>query len=273
MNEIHNALPIIKKMKISQSMMKSLNDYIMQNECGLVFKAKYIDKTLSMPPTDAMKLGIYFEYMATGALPRNGVAPEAEMVYKGKPNEKMSADYERATASADFFKSLIQFWNIEIKEVGLVMETDKMKGIADLLVEWNGKPAIFDLKYTGLIDDKWSDIGWHKDFLSQKDNLLVQGVMYKLLAKEVYGIEDIDFYFWVFDTKNPINVRIIKEVVDLDKFDAHLSAVDSALHYIETTNKNKSWKPIPSLLKCSTCPLKPTCEHAVDYPLIEEVYY
>ena len=271
---MENALSINKPIKVSQSLMKSLNEYILGNECGIVFKAKYIDKTLSMPPTDAMKLGIYFEYMATGALPRSGETPEAEMVYKGKPNEKMSADYERATASAEFFKSLMKFWQIEIKEVGLVMETDEMKGIADLLVEWNGKPAIIDLKYTGLIDDKWSDMGWHKDFLSQKDGLLIQGVMYKMLAKEVLGIEDIDFYFWVFDTKNPLNVRIIKEIVDSEKFEMHKSAVQSTKNYIENQIKNNwAWKAYPSLLKCASCPLKPNCEHAVDYPLIEEVYY
>ena len=262
-----------KKTKISQSLMKALSDYVQGFECGILFKEKYITKTTSTPPSDAMKLGIYFEYMATGALPRSGEAPQADYVYKGKPNERMATDYERATASADYFKSLIKYWDIKIKHVNHTMETDTMKGIADLIVEWDGKPAIFDLKYTGLIDDKWSDMGWHKDFLSQKDNLLVQGVMYKLLAKETMGIDDIDFYFWVFDSKNPLNVRIIKENVDESKFETHMEAVKSAMAYIEHHKALDDWQARPELLKCAACPLKASCKHAVDYPLIEEVYY
>jgi hypothetical protein len=259
--------------KISQSLMKGLSEYVQGLECGIAFRAKYITKTMSTPPSDAMRLGIYFEYMATGALPRSGEKPEPDVVYKGKPNERMSADYERATASAEYFKSLMKYWDIKTLHTNFTMETETMKGIADLVVEWNGKPAIFDLKYTGLIDDKWSDMGWHKDFLSQKDNLLVQGVMYKLLAKEVLGIEDIDFYFWVFDSKNPLNVRIIKEEVDGSRFETHIEAVNSAKNYITYHEKLNDWTPRPELLRCANCPLKPNCEHAVDYPHVEQVYY
>ena len=259
--------------KISQSLMKSLSDYLQGFECGLVFKAKYITKTLSMPPSDAMKLGIYFEYMATGSLPRSGEIPQADYVYKGKPNERMATDYERATASAEYFKTLIKYWNINILHANFTMETETMKGITDLVVEWDGKPAIIDLKYTGLIDDKWNDMGWHPDFLSQKDNIMVQGVMYKMLAKEVLGIDDIDFYFWVFDTKNPLNVRIIKEIVDSPKFETHAEAVGKAKSYIDYHTKLDDWQAHPTLLRCASCPLKPNCVHAADTPKIEEVYY
>jgi len=51
-------------MKISQSFMKSFAEYKVKEECGLVVKAKYLDGIQSVP-TKAMKLGQYFEYMAT----------------------------------------------------------------------------------------------------------------------------------------------------------------------------------------------------------------
>jgi hypothetical protein len=263
----------MKPIKISQSLMKALSEYVQGYECGIAFRELYINKTISKTPSDAMKLGIYFEYMATGALPRSGEAPQAEYVYKGKPNERMATDYERATASAEYFKSLVKFWDINILHTNFTMETETMKGIADLVVEWNGKPAIIDLKYTGLIDDKWSEMGWHKDFVQEKDNLMVQGVMYKMLAKEVLGIDDIDFYFWVFDSRNPLNVRIIHENVEQGRFITHKEAVDSADKYLAYHIKQNDWTPRPELLRCSNCPLKPNCEHAVDYPSIEEVYY
>ena len=253
--------------------MKGLSEYVQGYECGIAFREMYINKTISKPPTDAMKLGIYFEYMATGALPRSGEVPQPELVFKGKANERLATDYERANASAEYFKTLLKVWNIEIVHTNFTMETEIMKGIADLVVNWNGKPAIIDLKYTGLIDDKWSDSGWHKDFLQEKDNLMVQGVMYKLLAKECLGIEDIDFYFWVFDSKNPLNVRIIHENVEDSRFDTHTEAVRQAKLFIDNRLKHDDWTPRPELLRCSKCPHKPNCEFAVDTPAIEEVYY
>ena len=259
--------------KISQSLMKALSEYLQGGECGIAFKARYIAKTVEFVQTDAMRLGTYFEYKATGAMPRSGIAPEPDVVYKGTAKEKLSAEFERAEASAEFFKALMKFWDIKILHSNFTMETDIMKGIADLVVEWNGKPAILDLKYTGMIDDKWSDYGWHKDFLSQKDGLMVQGVMYKILAKETLGIDDIPFYFWVFDSKNPQNVRIIEEKVDESRFYMHMDAVNNAKSYIEYHAKKDDWEARPDLLRCAKCPLKPDCKFAIDYPLIEEVYY
>ena len=259
--------------KISQSLMKGLSEYLQGEECGIVFKEKYVTKKMEFTPSDAMRLGIYFEYKATGSLPRNGIAPEPDVVYKGTAKEKLAADYERAEASAEFYKALIKLWDIKVLHTNYTMETSTMKGIADLVVEWNGKPAIIDLKYTGMIDDKWSEFGWHKDFLSQKDGLMVQGVMYKILAKETLGIADIPFYFWVFDSKNPLNVRVIEEKVDEHRFGQHMDAVMNAKDYIARHVKSDTWQANPSLLRCSKCPLRDNCKFAVDYPLIEEVYY
>lgn len=259
-------------LKVSQSLMKALSDYLQGLECGISFKRKYITKEVEFTPSDAMKLGIYFEYEATGSLPKSGQVPEAEYVYKGKPIERLATEYERAKASAEYFKALIKFFDIKVLEIGYKMETETMSGVADLIVEWNGKKAIIDLKYTGLIDDKWQDHGWHKDFLSQKDNIMIQGVMYKMLAKEIYG-EDLDFYFWVFDSKNPLNVRIIKEVVDENRYDQHVEAVNNTLAYLKNHIMSDDWTPRPELMRCAKCPCKPNCEYAVDYPMIEEVYY
>lgn len=262
-----------KMPKISQSLMKGLMEYLQGNECGIVFKERYLTKKIEFSQTDAMRLGTYFEFKATGALPRNGIAPQPDYVYKGTPKEKLSTDFERADASAMFFQALMKFWDIKVLHTNFTMETDIMKGVADLIVEWNGKPVILDLKYTGMIDDKWSDFGWHKDFLSQKDGLMVQGVMYKILAKETLGYDDIPFYFWVFDSKNPQNVRIIEEKVDESRFSQHMDAVINAKNYIAQHLKNDTWEARPALLRCAKCPLKSNCQYAVDYPLIEEVYY
>ena len=106
----------MKLPKISQSLIKGYVDYLNEKECGVFFKANYIDKDpeAQKEPSDAMRSGIYFEYLCTGALPKSGEIPEPDVVYKGKPNEKMSAPFERASESAKIFKSMIEHYDIEI---------------------------------------------------------------------------------------------------------------------------------------------------------------
>jgi len=260
-------------MKVSQSMMKAYNDYIQGNECGLVFKAKYIDKR-SFPSTDAQKLGQFFEYCATGALPAyDPQVPEAKVVYKGTPKEKLATDYERAYASAEYFKSLVKALNITILDVGVNADTDTMSGTFDVLAEWNMRTCIIDLKYSSLVDDKWNEFGWHKDFLHEKENLLIQGVHYSLLAKHALAIEDVDFYFWVFNAKDPRDVRIFKEEIQEDRFRIHEVAVEQVGKRVEDTQANNAWKVYPSLQRCNDCPLRDECDSVQLIPSIDKIYF
>lgn len=260
-------------LKISQSLMKDYANYAQGNECGLVLKAKYVDN-MGFPSTDAMRLGQYFEYIATGGLPAygDGTPPEPELVYKGKPNEKLSTAYERAYGSAQLFKALIKQFDINILEVGWRMDKDGMTGTADLLVEWNGKKAIIDLKYSGLVDDKWSEMGWHQDFLSQKDKLMIQGVHYSILAEKILE-EPIDFYFWVFASNDPRDVRIFHEIADDTKIELHLRGVEKVREGMTKLIATDSWKATPSLQKCMDCPLVDTCPKASLLPTIVPIYY
>ena len=260
-------------MKISQSLMKDLQDYLNHEMCGLVFKARHVDH-LQGNTSEAMLLGQYFEYIATGGLPAygDGTPPEAEFVYKGKANEKLSTAYERANGSAQLFEALIKTWNIEIVEVGWKMEHDKMRGTADLLVKWDGRYAIIDLKYSGLVDDKWNDMGWHQDFLGQKDKIMMQGVHYSILAEQILG-EPVDFYFWVFATQDPRDVRIFKEIIDDTKIALHEWAVNQVYDTFNAMVKNDSFKATPSLQKCMDCPLVDTCPSASLLPKIVPIYY
>lgn len=253
--------------------MKSYVDYLNQKECGVLFKANYIDKDpeAQRPPSDAMKVGIYFEYLCTGALPKSGQIPEPEMVYKGTAREKMSAPYERAIQSAEIFKNIISQYGIKIKSVGLNLESPEygMSGVVDIHAEWNGKDCFIDLKYSGLIDDKWNEMGWDTESLHMKDSLMIQGVHYKILAREVLGIDDIPFYYFVFSSQDPNNVKIILQEVEESRIASHVVAVGNVI----TKLSSDRFSPLPSLVRCSNCPIYNKCPHKVDYPLVEEVYY
>ena len=263
----------MKRPIISQSLMKSYVDYLNEKECGVLFKAKYIDKDpeAEREPTDSMKVGIYFEYLCTGALPKNKIVPEAEKVYKGKPNEKLSAPYERATESAEVFKHIFETYGIKIKEVGLYLHDKDLNinGVIDIYAEWDGKPCFIDLKYSGLIDDRWNEMGWDLESLPMKDSLMIQGVHYKLLADRCLKIDDIDFYYFVFSSSEPNNVKIIRQNVDDSKKQSHRVAIANVSVKLE----NDSFTAHPTMLRCHTCPIAHKCQYKLDVPLINEIYY
>lgn len=260
--------------KISQSLMKSYVDYLNEKECGLLFKAKFIDKDPRAygEPSDAMKAGIYFEYLCTGALPKSGGVPECEYSYKGKANEKVSAQYERVIQSAENYKKIIAHYGIEVLEVGKNIELPDRSGVVDIYAQWNGRKVFIDLKYSGLIDDKWNEMGWELESLPMKDSLMIQGVHYKLLAKDSLGIDDIPFYYFVFSSQDPNNIRIIEQVVDESKMQSHVVAIGNIKEKINN-NLMYGFNPRPSLGKCSNCPIGSSCQSKIDYPLIDKVYY
>src|SRR5688572_6299765 len=71
---------IAKILFVTQSLIKEVKRYLKKELCGYVLKAKYVDMTFPFDGDDspAKKLGRYFEYILTGAIPRNGLKPEAE---------------------------------------------------------------------------------------------------------------------------------------------------------------------------------------------------
>lgn len=259
-------------MKISQSFVKEYSKYKQKRACGLQVKAKYIDG-IKFPSSPIMELGNYFEFMATGCLPRSGEIPAPEMVYKGTAKEKLSTDYERANASAEYFKKVIEHYKIEILETGKVITRENRTGILDIVAKFNNRLCVIDLKYSGLLDDKWNEMGWETESLPYKDNLMIQAVHYTILLAEVCEVDytDIDFYFFVFDSKNSNNAKIVKVNIDPDAFESHLQVVDKV--YEEVVLNNHNFRAYPSLKLCESCPIANNCKHKIDVPNIEEVYY
>ena len=258
-------------MKISQSFVKEYSKYKQKKACGLQVKAKYIDK-IKFPSTPTMELGNYFEFMATGCLPRSGEIPIPEMAYKGTAKQKLSTDYERANESAEFFKKVIDSYKIEIIETGKCITIENRTGILDIVAKFNDRLCVIDLKYSGLLEDKWNDLGWETESLPYKDNLMIQAVHYTMLLAEISELDysDVDFYFFVFNSKKSNDAKIIKVNIDPDVFENHLKALDNV--YEEVVINKHNWKPYPSLSLCESCPLI-ECKHKLTIPKIEQVYY
>lgn len=260
--------------------MKELTDYVnianpnydksatSFKNCGLYFKARYIDKiAFKDEPSAAMKEGIYFEYLCTGSLPRNGIVPEPEKTLKGQ----LTTAYQRVYDAAQLFKKVISHYKIKIIKVGYVISTDTMTGIIDIWAEWNGQECIIDMKYSGLIDDKWNELGWDNDSLPQKDSLMIQGVHYKILAKEALG-KDVPFYYFIFNSKDATDMKILEEVVDPERTDWHKQGVANAQKKIDQLIHD-GFKAFPDYRWCKDCPLFENCDQRHEFPQVTKIYY
>jgi hypothetical protein len=259
------------KRKITQSLMKDFSDYLQGKECGLVIKAKYFDGVV-FPSNDAMLLGHWFEYMATNQLPKYGEQPQPVKVYKGTPKEDFSTDYKRANESALYYKKLVKELDIEIISTGKVITQGQMEGTLDILANVNGRRAIIDLKYSGLIDNMWSPFGWHEDSMAENEGHMIQAVHYSLLER-LDSNADVDFYFWVFNSKDPRDMRIYQIIIEESRFDMHLHSVYETRRRVMAIAKAKSWKANPSVMKCMNCPLVDTCKQKQVLPEPIKIYY
>ena len=283
-----------KMPNVSQSLIKSLYDYSEGKLCGLQFKGQYIDR-IYFPPTPVQKLGNYFEYLCTGALPRDGKVPEPErkkdktekIIVKGRKLKsgrrakdkvikkvvpgQLTSPYLRMQVQAERFKKAIKVHGIKIIKTGLELKYQDKKGIADILAHVDGEEAIIDIKSTGLIGDKWNEIGWDINALSEKDKIMIQPVFYKWLWRKLYG-RDIPFYFMVFSNTNEYDCLFLKVVIDEERFGQIEKAFEKAGKMLNKSIE-EGFRAYPDVKECAECPLKSNCKSFTDIPLLQTVHY
>ena len=99
---------------INQSLIKDLLKYENEELCGLVFTHKWIFKNFGKTSL-AKNLGHYFEFLATGSLPKSGDVPEKE---ETKP-------YLIVEKQVEYLKYLFTQKSINIIQKGYDIEIDK----------------------------------------------------------------------------------------------------------------------------------------------------
>jgi hypothetical protein len=283
------------KLNISQSLLKAIYEYAEGRLCGLQFEAQYIKK-IPFPSGGVQKLGNYFEYLCTGALPRDGKIPEPErkkgkvekvIIKKGKKlkngkrakdkiEEKiilgeLTAPYARMVIQAERFKRTVKAHGIKILKTGLELKYEDKKGVADILAEVDGEEAIIDIKSTGLIGNRFDDMGWDVNALSEKDKIMIQPVFYKWLWRRLYG-RDIPFYFTVFSNTNEYDCLFIKVVIDEDRFPQLENVMRNSGKMLDKFIE-EGFKAIPDVKECAECPINKTCKSFTDIPLLQTVHY
>ena len=256
-----------KPIKVSQSLMKSIDKYADKEECGLVFEAKFIHNVRT-PETEPMALGNWFEFIATGQLPRTGETPEAKRLKSGK----LATNYIRMEKQADNYKEMIEAEGFEVISTGHTFKKNKYAtGICDVLARKDGRTCVIDLKSSGMLNNKWEENGWHIDFLHEKHNLLIQAVHYTYLAQEEFG-EPVDFYFAVYSTKNDKDSALIKIEISEERMLEHINKIRKTQVYFEQ-EKKRGFKPHPTFKRCTKCFMREECKLAKKTPETQTIYY
>ena len=253
------------KIKLSQSLIKSLYAYKMGEKCGKLIEAHYVDG-VQFPSTDAMELGNYFEYICTGSLARDGHTPEPTTTKKGE----LTAKYKLMQEQKANFDNIMSNYGFKILSIDHHFKSKEYSGIADIIAEKDGQKVIIDVKTSGLLEDKWSDFGWHNDFVMNNDNLMIQARHYKMLAYEEWGIENIPFYFMVFSTTNAVDCKVFEVDCPTESLDMHQRNSEGAKRILDKLLID-GFESIPSVKECAKCPLKDTCKDFTNVPPIVKI--
>lgn len=280
LNQTITVKPVqMDKLLINQSLVKDLAKYQKEELCGLIFNNKWILKQYGKG-SKANNLGHYFEYLSTGALAKGETeAPKADYTKKGE----LTADFKVAQQQAVYFKEVITKYGITEIEAGeTVIADEQWVGTLDISARWDAlfeksdflspdpsnpeNRVIIDLKYSGLLEDKWSDFGWHMDFLPKKEGTMLQAKHYKFLYWKKYGYNP-PFFFFVFDSKNVGTCKIIYVDIDEDDLRQHELFLYKAKAYLEK-QLELGFKPMPKYSQCQSCAYSQWCNFKKEIPPI-----
>jgi len=178
--------------------------YLAGELCGHLITHCWVNGHL-LPSSKAMKVGSFFEFCLSGALPKDGQIPVPDMMADGK---KMKEPYRKASNDAKYVKKLLSDMGLKIIQISHKLTRGRFEGTVDLVcvaerdivsadgfVIKAGQWVIVDLKYSGLIDDNWNDMGWvFKD--KQKEYHKIQAIQYHYISK------NLPFLFLVTDSSH-----------------------------------------------------------------------
>jgi hypothetical protein len=93
--------------------------------------------------------------------------------------------------------------------------------------------------------------------------------------REISGVENMPFYFFIFSAKDPEKAKIIKVNTQDEHINLHGSiTIPKMLKYVDHHYKNPTaLQARPSYLRCKECAFVDNCEQKTNVPLIEEIHY
>lgn len=271
--------------KISQSFIKTMRAYVAGEECGNIVKAVYVDGQMIDYESESMDAGTYFEFITTGSKGKSGVEPQPAYMpsaTKGKdPStwsyEHMTANYRKAYINGVRTKKMLEDIGFKILHINHVITYGRFVGDLDLIVELTrdfgkykkGDRLVIDLKYSGLLYDKWNKHGWMWSDI-QKEYHGTQARQYHHISQK------LPFMFLVVGSSNKEidGDKLNFEATDMKFFDVEFEEWMIEKHVEEgnrlfdqfTTYAEIGFVARPEYSKCNKCPLKEKCNEKHTYP-------
>lgn len=273
-----------KDINISQSFIKDLIKYRNGDACGVHLYLKY-DKGLFgiFGNKEVFNKGKYFEYITTGNKGKDGKVPEPVRLKSGE----LSKPYQDIHTQALHFKEVMKYYGFEILKVDYEIVYKDTVGTLDLLVgckkdiygydgniiQKKGGKIIIDLKYSGLLDNDWSEYGWGLKYFGNKETHLIQASHYTYLYYKKFN-EHLPFMFMVFSSTNVNQQKIINVSFTDDDIAMHEVHLITVREWINSINK-LGIKKRPRKDICDECPLevRTKCKQYVNVPEIRTHYY
>jgi hypothetical protein len=246
--------------KLSYSLIKDLFRYKTKEKCGLLIEAEYVSKTIN----SSSDLEKYFDYKTLGSIEPIDV--------------KQNAETKRLDSQSENFHKIMKRLNFGIEKTKFSFSNPKFDGIVDVLAHDNNiktkvpnkKRIIIQVKLTSFINEYSHTFGWDEEFIYDKDEILIEAIHLKLLAKYEWGIEDIPFYFMVFSKKNDWEYKLFKVSVSQERLQEHYTNLLTIQKFLDQTMIS-GWNPYPKYNICRDCVLSTNCKHLVDVPSVFEV--
>jgi len=259
------------KKNISQSLMKDYLKVVANppTECGVRFEAIHIKRNYPKITGKAMLLGQYFEYLLTGAKPSYGdPIPEPEYTKTGmkkdpdkRTENDMTADWKRIHQKIPKAKQLIHDMGITIKSVGEERSRNGKRGTADICGSYKGSDCVIDIKYSGLLDNRYETFGWgairEESYYGdvQRDFHGVQAMHYM----DIFEVEK--FYYLVFNSGDKWAVEMFEMSPSPRRRQMHEEQVNMVRSGINMMNVG-GYPANPDFNTCYYCALKNRCKEA-----------
>lgn len=244
---------------LSQSMIKEMFYKLAPREyCPRSFFEKYILKKDCRVTTDPQRKGNYFESLLLG-----GDVPQIKG--KGRSGE-IPIDYARLQEQAKLGKqeliNRLMFvhtgYNTQVRlrkhwKAENIPEDVYIEGVLDLfptlfLIDGELRVAIIDVKTTKDLNSTWGNFAWGN--FEEMDWL--QGIFYHALVRDIdwqlnsnlskvtinliknfewtIQQDEIHFFFWVFNIKDPLENKFLEVKYDYDKHKYLTNSIHMAVH-------------------------------------------
>lgn len=260
-----------KSVMISQSRLKAWRKVMEDELCPRRFYHTRLIRDEKEETGHSAIMGRRFEYLLTGAPDYDGNIPGPILT---AITQVESADEKRIQENAKKGKATLARLGVDLSKSAV--STRFGLGILDGEFDISGNNSILkaqtitDIKYSGLLRDKWHEWGWAGDLRFGAKCQASHYVLIGMLLGFWDNLEDAEFMFVVFDSRKDQEgeYEAIRVKISEEQMNAHKWLILDTVEQIQKKLNGEGFDAIPSYQGCKSCPVK--CEKFQAFPEVRE---